>query len=126
MGILREPSRGRMKLSTELLVFGMFAVTICTAFPANKNVADNSKVLDLVNSREPHLTLWENVPIEDTGYPYPTPPTYVGDTTTTERYPYPTPPTYVGDTTTEDNAYPYPTPSYAGPETTQDDGYYPK
>ena len=89
--ILQEPSRGRMKLSTELLVFGLFAVTICIAFPASKNVADNSKVLDLVNSREPHLTLWENVPIEeveDDGYPYPKP-SYPEATTTEDDGYYP-------------------------------------
>merc|ERR1712111_324793 len=136
--ILREPSRGRMKLSTELLVFGLFAITISTAFPASKNMADNLKVLDLVNSREQHLTLWEKVPIEeveDDGYSYPTPSNPKATTIVEIGYPSSTAtPSYPKEeeaaATPEGNSYPSPkvTPSYTEEEeevaTTPDgDGY---
>merc|ERR1712029_1017815 len=119
MGILQETSRGRMKLSTELLVFGLFAVTICTAFPESKNVADDLKVLDLVNSREPHLT-----------------PSYPGAAATTdegdeEGYPSNTAatPSYPGAAATTDEgdnegypSYTAATSSYPGAAATTDEG----
>merc|ERR1719402_2113238 len=108
-----------MKLSTELLVFGLFAVTICTAFPESKNVADDLNVLDLVNSREPHLT-----------------PSYPGAAATTneedeEGYPSYTAatPSYPGTAanTDEEDEESYPsytaaTPSYTGTAATTDEG----